>query len=82
MKKSIPEIQVGKNGLTEGTIGVLKNTFKTHEDVKVSILKSVKRDKEMVENIAKEIIDKLGVNYTYRIVGFTIAIKKWRKARR
>lgn len=82
MKKLIPEIQIGKFGLTDGILEALRNAFKTHENVKISILKSVKRNREIVEGIAKKIISKFGTNYTYRIVGFTIAIKKWRKARR
>ena len=82
MRKLIPEIQIGKNGLTEGTLGALENAFKTHANVKIDVLKAFTREREIVEKTAKEIVERLGKNYTYRIVGFVIAIKKWRKARR
>jgi RNA-binding protein YhbY len=79
MIRRVPEIQIGKNGLTEGTIVILRSMFKNHENVRVSILKSGTRDKEEAEKIAKQIIEKLGRNYTYRIIGFVIALKKLRK---
>jgi RNA-binding protein YhbY len=79
MIRRVPEIQIGKNGLVEGTFGILRNMFKNHENVRVSILKSGTRDKEEAEKIAKQIIEKLGRNYTYRIIGFVIALKKLRK---
>lgn len=73
-------IQIGKNGLTEGVTASIENSFKTHKDVKVSVLKSGGHEKERVKKMADEIVEKLGKNYTYKIVGFTIFIKKWRKA--
>lgn len=72
-------VQIGKNGLTEGLIDTIKNAFKNHDDVKVSILKSATRDREEIENIANDICTKLGKKYTYNVVGFTIFVKKWRK---
>ncbi len=80
MKKFQSSIQVGKNGLTPGCIECIKNSFKTRENVKVRILKSAGHDKEKVKMIANEIVENLGNNYTYRIVGFTIFVKKWRRA--
>jgi len=81
-KKFQSSIQIGKNGLTEGIINVLKNSFKTREDVKVKILKSAGHNQESVKKIAEKIVDELGKNYTYKILGFTIFIKKWRKPKR
>ena len=34
------------------------------------------------EKVAEEIVSKLGDHYTYRIIGFTIVVRKWRKARK
>ena len=82
MKKFQVNFQIGKSGLTEGIIENLKNCFKDRENVKIHILKSAGHDKEKIKDIAKEIIEKLGIKYTYKIVGFTIFVKKWRKVRR
>lgn len=75
-------IQLGKQGLTENFIETLKDNFKKHENVKISVLKSGRHNKENVKEYSEEILKKLGKNYTVRIIGFTIILKKWRKAKR
>ena len=80
--KPVQQFQIGKNGLTEGVIESLKLKFVNYEQVRVSVLKSAGHDKKKVEEIAEEIVNQLGKNYTYRVIGFTIILKKWRKARR
>lgn len=72
-------LQIGKQGLTENTVETLKGYFKTHENVKVSVLKSATRDKKEVKEISDRILNMLGKNYTSRIIGYTIVLKKWRK---
>jgi len=76
---AIGNVQLGKNGVTDNFIETLKNYFKKHRNVKISALKSSTRDKNELKNISEEILDKLGKNYTSRIIGFTIVVKKWRK---
>ena len=78
---TISRIQIGKQGLTENFIESLRNNFKKHENVKISVLKSARENRKDMKRYAKEILEKLGKNYTAKIVGFTIAVKKWRKAR-
>ncbi len=78
----LAEIQLGKQGITDNFIGTLKNNFKKHNYVKISVLKSAGRDKEKVKKFSEEILEKLGKKYTSKIIGFTITLKKWRKARR
>lgn len=75
-------MQLGKNGITENFVETLKNHFKNHENVKVSVLKSASRDKEKIREFSETILEKLGKNYTSKIIGFTIFLKKWRKAKR
>lgn len=72
-------IQIGKNGITDNFISSLKNCFKNHENIKVSVLKGSTRDREKIKKHSEEILNKLGKNYTSRILGFTIVLKKWRK---
>lgn len=77
----IREIQLGKKGVTDGFIETLKNYFKNCENVKVSVLRSCCRDKKELKKISEDILDKLGKNYTSRIIGYTIVLKKLRKVR-
>lgn len=75
-------IQIGKNGFRPGMIENIKNCFKKRKRVKICVLKSAGHDKERVKEIASKIQAGLGEQYTYRIIGFTIFIKKWRKTRK
>jgi RNA-binding protein YhbY len=76
---TLATIQLGKSGITDNFILTLKNHFKKHDNVKVSVLKSCCRDKKELKEMSEELLEKLGKNYTSKIVGYTIAIKKWRK---
>jgi RNA-binding protein YhbY len=77
----IRAIQLGKNGVSEGFIESLKKQFVNSQNVRISVLKSCCRDKKELEEIKNKILDELGKNYTARTIGYTIALKKWRKSR-
>ena len=72
-------VQLGKNGVTENFIVTLDGHFKNHKDVKVHVLKNAGHKKEKVMKYKDEILEKLGKNYTARVVGFTISLKKWKR---
>ena len=78
--------QLGKQGITESFIENLKKSFEKNKNIKVTVLKNARKDgkqgKKDVEKYSKEIIEKMGKNYTSRIIGFTISIKKWRRPKR
>lgn len=74
-------IQLGKLGITDNFIDTLKSYFKDRQNVKVSVLKSAGHEKEEVKKFRDEIISRLGNNYTGRIVGFSIFLKKWRRSK-
>ncbi|MFH1365410.1 MAG: YhbY family RNA-binding protein, partial [archaeon] len=80
---ALVQFQIGKQGLTPGFIASLENCFKNHKIVKIYVLKSGrpegKEGKPRVEKYAKKIIEKLGKNYTAKVIGFTINLRKWRK---
>ena len=82
MKNFQASFQIGKSGLSEDFIDLLRNSFKTRENIKIHVLKSAGHAKENIEKIAQAIVRQLGKKYTYRIVGFTIFIKRWRKSRK
>ncbi len=76
---TIVNVQIGKNGITENFLETLKNYFKNHQNVKISVLKSATRNREELKKIAEKILESMGKNFTTRTIGFTIVVKKWRK---
>lgn len=82
MKKPPAKFQIGKNGLTDNFIEVLKTAFKTRNRITIVVLKNAGHEKENVKEIADKIVDSLGENYNYRIVGFTIFLKKFKKSKK
>jgi RNA-binding protein YhbY len=75
------EIQLGKNGITENFIETLKGYFKKNDSVRISVLRSAGHERDKVKEYEKELLKELGVNYTSKIIGFKIILKKWRKPR-
>ncbi len=75
----VKRIQLGKRGLTDNFIGTLKDHFKKYQNVKVSVLKSSTRNREELKKISEKILKRLGNNYTSKIIGYTLVLKKWRK---
>ena len=74
-------MQLGKNGITENFIETLKKNFEKHEQIRISVLKSARENRENMKKHSEEILGKLGKNYTSKIIGFKIILSKWRKAR-
>jgi len=77
------EMQLGKKRLTQEFLESLKKRFdkRENENMKIHVLKAARKDKEDVKKYAQEIVDFLGKKFTYKVIGFSIFIKKWRKAR-
>lgn len=69
------KFQIGKNGLTPGVVESLTNALKHHKQVRVSVLKSACRDREELEKIAEELVEKLPIK-NHRIIGYTIILIK------
>ena len=78
-RSDIVQLQIGKNGLTDGFIENVKRLFEKELIIRISILKSACRDKKQAEEISKKILDSLGKNFTGRLIGYVITIKKFRK---
>lgn len=80
---NLVNLQLGKNGLTPDFMKNLKVIFgnKGTESVRVSVLRHATRDKKEMEEWASKIIAELGDKFTYKIIGYTIVLRKWRKAR-
>ena len=74
------QVQLGKQGITENFITALKHHFNKHNNVKVHILKSAGHNKEDMKRYAEKIVEKLGKHYSAKTLGFSIFVKKWRRA--
>lgn len=74
------ETQIGKKGISDNFMFTLENHFKDHKTVRVSVLKSARGEgaesKKIVKKYAEELVSKLEGNYNYKIIGFTIVLKK------
>ena len=77
------EIQLGKKGITKEFIEDIKKRTEKYRNInlKITILRSARKDKRDVEQYAKELKQKLGSKFTYKILGFSIFLRKWRKSR-
>ena len=78
------EIQLGKKGITLEFIKDIENRLEKHRNItlKVSVLKSIRLEgKADVKKYADELVEKLGEKYTVKTLGFSIFLRKWRKAR-
>ncbi len=76
----IRQIQIGKQGVTDNFMESLNTQFLKCKTVKISVLKSACRDREEIKKIREKILSELGNNYTARVIGFKIVLKKWRKS--
>jgi len=77
------EVQLGKKGLTPEFLEGIKKRFEKPavKNLKVSVLKSARESQDDVKKYASEIKEFLGENFTCRVLGFSIFLKKWRKGR-
>ncbi len=79
MKKPPAKFQIGKNGLTDSFLEVLNRSFIDRNSITIVVLKSAGHEKKHVLEIAEKIVEFLGKNYKYRIVGFRIFLRKFKK---
>jgi len=77
------ELQLGKKGLTPEFIKDIEKRLEKYRNafLKISVLKSARESKKDVKKYADEIKQKLGDKYTTKTIGFSIFLRKWRKAR-
>lgn len=74
------KFQLGKKGLTEEFLNQIEITFKTCRKIKIDILRSACRDKEEAKEIASKIIEKLGKNFDYKLVGYVLTVMKFNRS--
>ena len=74
--REIANFQIGKNGLTDGVVESLRLAFKKHKTVRISLLKSAAEERSKIKEIAEEIVKDLDGKGKYRIIGFTIVMRR------
>lgn len=83
-RPEIASVQIGKQGLTKGMIDLIEKMFQNHELVKIAVLKTCTRDREEMKKLAQDLCSELmrrfKKEFTFRIVGFTIFMRKWRRS--
>lgn len=72
----VMKFQIGKAGITEGTVESLRMGFKSHKVIRISVLKSQAPTKDKVREIAEELAKRIGGRFTHTIIGFTIILRK------
>ena len=72
--------QLGKNKITDNFLKTLNEQFKNNKTARIKVLKSCCRDKTELKKISDKILEKLGKNFTASIIGYTIVVKKRRRA--
>lgn len=79
-----PEVkfQIGKAGLTDSAVESYRLAFKTHHQLRISVLKSAGRNRDNVKEIASRIQEKLGFSTAVRIMGFTIILLRIKHPRK
>ena len=77
--KLIKRLQIGKNGLSQEFVQQVKKIFENEQILKISILKSARKNKQDAEKIGQKLVDALGKNYIFRLVGYVLTINKFRR---
>jgi len=71
---NIMQFQIGKLGLTEEVVKTLNNLLKTHDQIRISVLKSSGR--ENIKLLADNIINRINYKCSARVIGFKIILSK------
>jgi RNA-binding protein YhbY len=76
-------MQIGKKGLTTEFIKDAERRLDKYRNalLKISVLKSARSSKQDVKKYADELKKQLGEKFTCKTIGFSIFLRKWRKAR-
>jgi RNA-binding protein YhbY len=82
MSLGIVTIQLGKSGYEEGNKENIKKALDKHKNIKVAVLKSYIRNQQQLKELKEKMLADLGENYTARVVGYSIFLKKWKRKMR
>jgi len=75
----IMQFQIGKQGLSDNVVSTLNSVLQSHDQVRISVLRSFSRDRVKIEELCNDIINKINYKCAYRLIGFTIILSKLSK---
>lgn len=73
---NVARFQIGKSGVTPGTISALNALLKTHKHVRISALRSSGRNRESIKAMANALVASLEAPCECAIIGFTIVLRR------
>lgn len=72
--------QIGKAGVTPAVIEQLKSILEYHKHIRISALPASGRNRDSIHDMAKTLVARLSIPCEYRVIGFTIALRKCTRA--
>ena len=82
MSLGLVTIQIGKAGYGEGNRENIRKVLDQHKNIKVAVLRSYIRNQDDLKRLKERMLSDLGPNYTARVVGYSIFLKKWKRQMR
>ena len=73
---TLAKFQIGKNGVNEGVVESLTMALKNHKQVRVSVLKSFCRNRDELNSVVADLLEKLPFRLKARVIGYTIVLIK------
>lgn len=68
--------QIGKAGVNSAVIEQLNRLLEHHKHIRITLLPSSGRNRTTIRQIAEELTGSVSFSCEYRIIGFTIALRK------
>ncbi len=76
VRRSSPDVQIGKNGLTDGIVSHMEELLKDKYTIKIKVLKSIAQHVSMKE-VLEEVLKKLSV-HVMDVRGHTAILSIWK----
>ncbi len=76
MTGGVVVFQIGKAGINTAVIEQLNNLLEHHKHIRISTLPSSGRNRDSIRQMAETLKRSLSYPCEYRIIGFTIALRK------
>lgn len=73
---SIATFQIGKSGVSPAVVSALNTMLIHHKHIRIATLKSSGRNRDSIHKMAEDLVSKLNVPCEYRVIGFTIALRR------
>lgn len=76
MSAGAVSFQIGKAGVSHAVIEKLNMLLKHHKHIRISALPASGRNRDSIHEMARSLLKGLAVPCEYRVIGFTIALRR------